>query len=535
MKGNSSPQRAVCILWHCHQPLYRDALTGEVVLPWVRLHSARSYADMPERVLEVEGARAVFNLTAVLLEQIDGVRSGRQDLWETVALRPAEDLDLSERAFCLTHFFHVQGRDLERHEPLRALKQRLEGLGDAGEAAAGKASVGDLRDLQVWFHLAWCGSALCEEEIVRSLIEKGTGFTESDKAALHQRMAERVRAVEGAYRTAQAQGAVELSTSPYYHPILPLLCDAALSDPAPGASPPLDFSAPLDARIQVVEAIEAHARRWGRPCGGLWPSEGALSSKALRALAPGPLAWVVTDQALLRSVGNRSGAGVPPDGHLTPYRVRTGEGEVAVFFRDTHLSDRIGFEYANWPDAEQAAGDLIGRIDALPAAGRRPDCVTLALDGENAWGYYPDGGRPFLRALYRGLAAHPRLKMMTFTEVLEGAGGIRALPALESIGTGSWIYGSLGTWAAHRDQRRAWGFLAQVRARGGAPDALDGVHLAESSDWFWWLGNEHRTELRGTFVRLFSSALRLGCRQRGVREPAGLLDWEAGAGGAVAS
>ncbi len=529
MKGNASPKRAVCILWHCHQPLYRDALTDEVVLPWVRLHAARSYADMPERVLEVEGARAVFNLTAVLLEQIDGARSGRPDLWETVVLRPAQDLDLSERVFCLAHFFGVQGRDLERHEPLRALKRRLEDLGDAG-AAAGKAAVGDLRDLQVWFHLAWCGSALREEGLVRSLIEKGAGFTESDKEALHQRMAERLRAVEPSYRKAQAQGAVELSTSPYYHPILPLLCDAAGADPAPGTLPPLGFPAPADARIQVVAALDAHARRWGRPCAGLWPSEGALSPAALRTLVPGPLAWVVTDQALLKPGRDSSGASVPAGGHLTPYRIRTGEGEVALFFRDTHLSDRIGFEYANWPDAEQAAGDLIGRLDVLPAADRQPDCVTLALDGENAWGYYPDGGRPFLRALYRGLAAHPRLKMMTFTEVLERTGGIRALPALESIGTGSWIHGSLGTWAAHPDQRRAWGFLAQVRARGGVPDALDAIHLAESSDWFWWLGNEHRTELRGTFVRLFTSALRLGCRQRRIREPAGLLDWEAGAG-----
>lgn len=517
-------ERSVCILWHCHQPCYRDALTGEVLLPWVRLHAARAYGEMPRRLLEADGARAIFNLTPVLVDQLEACGRGASDAWWAALAKPVEDLDAGERRLLLKGLRAVQGRAAERWPAHRAALARAEGGGDVPGQ--------DLRDLAVWFLLAWCGPTLLDESGSAGLLEKGSGFSEADKSALMERMeGEGLSALE-AFRRAQESGRAELSTSPYYHPILPLLCDAAAADPTPGVQPPLAFREPSDARTQVAEAYAAHARRFGVSAAGFWPSEGAVSPEALSVLASVPIRWVVTDQAILRQGMALEGRDPAPDHFLTPHRVPTESGDLAVFFRDTGLSDLIGFEYARWPDSEAAAQDLVDRIDALPRGkGGSLDCVTLALDGENAWGYYVEGGRPFLRALYARLSGHPRLRMRTFSEHLEAAGGLEALPVLRRVGTGSWIYGSLGTWAAHPNQRRAWALLREARARCGRAGMLDALHLAEGSDWFWWLGSDHQTDQQDLFVRLFVSAVRKGCRDAAVPEPEGLAAWARSLGG----
>lgn len=515
-------ERSVCLLWHCHQPPYRNVLTGDVLLPWVRLHAARAYAEMPLRLLEVEGARATLNLTPVLMDQLEDCRRGVPDVWWTAIAKPASDLTDAETRFLQRSLTSIQGRALDRWPAYRALADRLSS--ELPTALDERARA--LRDLSVWFLLAWCGPTLLAEPALADLLHRGAGFTEEDKRLVMDRVGAQAGIAEETLGRLQASGQGELSASPYYHPILPLLCDAAAADPAPGTAPALAFRHPDEARLQVIQAHAAHTRRFGRPPAGYWPSEGAVSPEALEALGSVPLRWIVTDHAILRQSLSLAGRAGEPGDFLTPHRFEAGGRGVAVFFRDTALSDRIGFEYAGWPDAERAAEDLVARIDALPWTGIRPECVTLALDGENAWGYYADGGKPFLLALYRRMADHPRLRMRTFSEFLDIAGGTEALPPLSRIGTGSWIDGNLGTWAANPRQRRGWALLAEARARCGPAATLDALHVAEASDWFWWLSDDHRTDQQHLFVGLFAGAIRKACRDASVAEPEGLSSWE---------
>jgi alpha-amylase/alpha-mannosidase (GH57 family) len=519
----------LAILWHMHQPYYEDLVTHEHILPWVRLHALKDYYGMVALTAEFPELRVTFNLVPSLLVQLEAFAAGRaRDAYLDLGLKPAEELTAGDQAFIVQNFFHAQQQRMiqpyPRYAELLARRGSVRTAAEAGLAAR-RFALDDWRDLQVWQKLAWLDPYYLEgDQRVRALVAKDREFTEADKADLRAVELELLNAVIPAYRTAASSGRIEISASPFYHPILPLLCDTDVYRRTHPDSPrPRQrFEHPEDALEQLTRAAVCHERMFGSRPVGLWPSEGSVSDAMVPMVARAGFSWMATDEEILaRTLGitfARDGHGHvdQPERLYRPYSVRAGGAEVSCLFRDRALSDLIGFTYGSWP-ADAAADDFVGR---LVEAGRRYRAQTgggeavipIVLDGENAWEHFEGGGRPFLRALYRRLSHHPELKTVTMAE----ACGATTTP-LDGIFPGSWIDANFYIWIGHADDRRAWSQLADARdALEASPTAdphaaalaREEVLIAEGSDWFWWYGDDHSSEHDLEFDDLFRRHLR---------------------------
>jgi len=547
----------LAMVWHMHQPSYRDAETGSVLLPWVRLHATKDYRDMADTLARHPRVHATFNVTPVLWEQLGAVAAGASDSYLDAARIPAESLTERDRRFLLERFFDVHHeRMLRPHARYRELYERAGSPPpEAGARPDPGFSAQDWRDLQVWFHLAWADPSYRAREPLRGLVEKGRDFTEPEKESLLRWGAECAGSIAARYRALEAAGQIEVSTSAYHHPILPLLIDtdAPRRRSAEIRLPDPPFRRPEDAREQVARARRVHAEWMGSAPRGTWPPEGAVSQEALAILAGAGFRWAASDETVLRAALEAGGGDPPawPRARYQAHRVETASGPISMVFRDRALSDRIGFTYARW-DPHAAAEDFVARVHEAGAGwpdGGGP-IVTVILDGENCWESYEDDGNPFLEALYGRLDSDPGIEAVTVSEALE-----RVPPTswLATIPVGSWIRDDLAIWVGHPEKNRAWDELRRAReaadaavaaGKSGAAEALEDLYAAEASDWLWWYGEDHPTPHREIFDRLFRARLLHAYRCLGAPPPVSLLQslrggservGEGSAGGALSS
>ena len=499
-----------------HQPFYEDLATREHILPWVRLHALKDYYGMVALLREFPDVKVTFNLVPSLLVQLEAFAEDRaRDRTLELGLKPAADLTPSEVEFIRTNFFHAQRQRMIDIYPRYA---------DLFARRGSPYDVDDLRDLQVWQKLAWVDPLYLDADPrVRRLVELGRGFSEDDKARLRQVELEILNGIIPEYRASAARGQIEISASPFYHPILPLLCDTDiyLRTHPDARRPRQRFAHREDAAEQLTRAVEYHARVFGRPPGGLWPSEGSVSDDMVPLAVNAGFRWMATDELILaKTLGmtfSRDGDGhfEQPERLYAPYIVRVGGASIVCAFRDHVLSDLIGFTYAGW-SAEAAAGDFTGR---LAEAGRRfharaggeEATIFVILDGENAWEHFEGGGRLFLRALYRRLTGHAELRTVTMAQAC-----VKTTRELRSIFPGSWIDGNFYIWIGHPDDQKAWSQLADARAAldvapASAPNmagAREEILIAEGSDWCWWYGDDHSSAHDVEFDDLFRRHLR---------------------------
>jgi alpha-amylase/alpha-mannosidase (GH57 family) len=511
----------VAILWHMHQPDYRDPVSGRTLLPWTYLHAVKDYGEMLKTAGEGEGRRMTFNLVPTLLEQLERYSRGEaNDLWLDMARKDPAWMSSEERYFLLRHFFSVHS---ERHIlPHRRYRELARRRGTAPDPDVHPFSEGDLRDLQVWFLLGWAGHHLRRDPHVRYLLNKGEAFTEGEKHALLDLYDREVGAVTELYRTMEEQGRIEISVTPYAHPILPLLCGTEIASQAtPGIHlPAVSFRHPEDARLQIRLGLDLVEEKLGARPRGMWPSEGSVSQEAVRLIKEEGALWAASDEAILAK-SLTGGLGDRKD----LYRPYAFEG-LPLFFRDRDLSDRIGFVYAHW-EPKRAAADLIGELRNI-ARISPGGTVSLILDGENCWERYEDNGYPFLSALYQGLAEEKALRMVTFSEALAQS---EPLP-LSRLAPGSWINANFNIWIGHHEENTAWEWLERSRRdvfgrtgvipmkRGEAvPESVKHLLRAEGSDWFWWFGDDHVTDQADFFDRLFRRHLEALYREAGLPVP----------------
>jgi alpha-amylase/alpha-mannosidase (GH57 family) len=513
-----------------HQPYYEDLVTREHILPWVRLHALKDYWGMVALLDEFPDVRVTFNLVPSLLVQLEAFAAeGAHDRYLEIGMKPAQTLTPDDARFMLRNFFHAQRQRMIEVYPRYAELMSLRGWGatDAEiETALRRFGVDDLRDLQVWQKLAWIDPAYHERDVrVRSLVTKGRHFSEEDKQQLRMIELELLNAVVPAYRRASEAGRIEVSTSPFYHPILPLLCDTDIykrTHPQARA-PRTRFMHPEDALAQLEQAAAYHERLFGRRPSGVWPSEGSVSDAMVPLVAQAGFTWMATDELILANTLNttfhRDGRGLveQADRLYRPYTVVAGGAEVACGFRDHALSDLIGFVYAGWP-AEQAADDFVARlVDAgrqasIRGGGEEPT-IFVILDGENAWEHFEGGGRPFLRALYGRLSGHSELRSVTMSEACS-----QPREKLHGIFPGSWIDANFYIWIGHDDDLRAWSQVADARqmlsgvgtevSADTLARARQEMFIAEGSDWCWWYGDDHSSEHDAEFDELFRRHLR---------------------------
>jgi alpha-amylase/alpha-mannosidase (GH57 family) len=520
----------VALLWHMHQPLYQDLATGEHILPWVRLHALKDYWGMVALLEEFPDVRVTFNLVPSLLVQLEAfARDEARDRHLEIGLKPAEALTEDERAFAVANFFHAHAPRMIAPYPRYAellARREAAGSGLSARSQAAQFSTDDLRDLQVWHKLTWIDPLYVDRDPrVQALVAKGRRFSEDDKVVLRDVELELLRKVVPEYRAAAERGQVELSTSPFYHPILPLLCDTDiyLRTHPDSRMPREPFRHPEDAAEQLARAVSLHEQLFGRRPDGLWPSEGSVSDAMVPLVVRAGFRWMATDEEILGRSGGREftrdaqGHVALPELLYRPYRVGPAGESVACGFRDHALSDLIGFTYAGW-GADAAADDFIQRVVEAGGrfharAGGEEATIFVILDGENAWEHFEGQGRPFLRALYARLASHPELRTVTMGEACADAR--EELPA---IFPGSWINGDFYIWIGHPDDHRAWSQLAEARRAldsppAGLPDASlararEELLIAEGSDWFWWYGDDHSSDHDAEFDELFRRHLR---------------------------
>ncbi|MBI4431053.1 MAG: hypothetical protein HY587_05025 [Candidatus Omnitrophica bacterium] len=505
----------LAFIWHMHQPYYRDPESGKALLPWVRLHATKGYWDMLQVLKEIPEARVTFNFTPVLLLQIQELlKDPSSDYFRALTAKRTADLTEEERIFILKHFFMGNWDTLIRPIPRYYLLLQKRGFQVQPRALKELAlhfSDQEMRDIQVFFNLIWCGFILREkDETVRALLSKGGNYSEEDKSALLERQEHVLARFISEYRTAEESGQIELTTTPFYHPILPLLYRA-------------DFGQGIgieeDARSQLVSAAQFHEAQFGRKPGGLWPSEGSVSQQILPLVRDAGFKWLATDEGLLykSSAGRMSKEDV-----YYPYLVNDGKGRnLTAIFRDRELADHIGFVYSRHR-AKDAVWDFIAKLDGIANMLRgKPDraLVTVVLDGENPWESYSDGGAEFLRTLYRNLTKLPSYEMVRVSDFLNSQPIKRKINHLAS---GSWINSNFDIWGKGEEEEQAWRTLAETRkelAADAPREVWQAMYAAEGSDWFWWYGDDFFSTTKDVFDQLFRANLAAVYKRQGKEPP----------------
>jgi alpha-amylase/alpha-mannosidase (GH57 family) len=518
------------LLWHMHQPRYADPTTGVPILPWVRVHACSGYLDMARLLERFPLVHATVNFVPSLVEQIEALLAGTRDALELLTERPVDTLSGVERESVIARSFSVHAS---------AVQSRARFLELENKRHAARLDDADVRDLECLFLLGWVGfSARREDQVFSDMDAKGRDFTEDDKRALHEAVRRAAQKVLPAWRALQERGQIELSASPFHHPILPLLID---TDVAHRSRPedwlPPRFTAADDARLQIERGIESHTRWTGQRPRGMWPPEGSLSPEAVRLYGEAGLRWLGgDDETLARSLGPDR----PPNAHTRIYQ----RDNVSLLFRDRDLSDRIGFRYAHM-SADHAVHDLLAGARHLAG---EDGVVNVFLDGENAWENYPGRGEPFLQTLYAELERQTQagtMRTCTVSEVLVARG--RGAP-LANLHSGSWIASSFRIWIGDPVKNRAWELLRNLRERlrvverergsadAGVARARELVLAAQASDWMWWFGEPNHCAEDALYDELFRGELAAAYRALGDEPPPELrvpIDPRVGANGAV--
>jgi len=515
----------LALIWHMHQPDYRDPESGEFQFPWVYLHAIKDYADMAWHLEHREGVRATVNLVPVLLDQIEAYAAAFErgevpDPLLRLLVHP--DLDRAsaqERNLVLDSCFRSNHtRMIEPFPAYRLLRDLFVRLEERPDLGAAYLSGQYLADLLTWYHLAWTGESVRRSNaLVVDLMTKGCGFTAADRRALFDLIGRLLADIVPRYRALAASGRIELTTTPHQHPLGPLIVDlASARETLPEAPLPRESVYP-GGRTRVcahlASAMQTHAQRFGAAPSGVWPAEGAVSMHVLRLFADGGCRWAASSEAVLANSLEAAGH-KPADKSAFLYRPYDTCG-LTMFFRDDRLSDLIGFEYAKW-HGKDAADHFVLQLEQMAAAaapGTVP-LVTVILDGENAWEYYPYNGYFFLQDLYAALESHRTIATITPTRWLSehpDPGRER----LDRITAGSWVYGNLSTWIGSPDKNRAWDLLCAAKRSFdlvAASGRLTAEELAtaerrlavcEASDWFWWFGDYNPEHAVASFDRLF--------------------------------
>ena len=522
------PKLRVVVLWHQHQPFYKDLVTGQYRLPWTRLHALKDYYGMVKLLDEFPQVHQTFNLVPSLINQIQDYVSGEaQDPFLQVASKPAKDLSEQERRFALQYLFQANPVNvIGRYPRYRELWEKFHGTGDSPERAEKYFQTQDLTDLQVLSQIGWFDEYFLAEKDVAELIRKGRNYTLEDQRFVMARQRELLGRVLPVHAEAVKRGSIEISTSPFYHPILPLLCDTNMGAvSSPGLPLPQNrYRHPEDAREQLQRGLDLHEKVFGVRPQGVWPSEGSVSEETLAIAHRLGVRWMATDEGVLgRSLNlnfSRDGSGYLnadlAQKLYTIYRYENAGTEMNLIFRDHTLSDLIGFVYSGMPP-QDAANNLIQKIkeSAQSIIAKGQDAVVpIILDGENAWEYYPNSGREFLRRFYDALQNDPGIEAVTVSEAVARH---KTPGHLKSLVPGSWINANFNVWIGAPEDNKAWDYLYHARnfyeqAAPGATEkqrqlAYEELLIAEGSDWNWWYGPEHHSANDRDFDELYRKHL----------------------------
>lgn len=517
----------VAFLWHMHQPFYKDPLSNEYMMPWVRLRGVKDYFPMAALVDKFDSMRATFNLVPSLVEQInDYVNNDASDTYLDMTVKKASALSAADKVFILNNFFHVNFKRFIEPNPRYAellIKKGVKSVsGSALKKVVQNFSDQDFLDLQVLFNMAWFHSISIDDDVnLQKLIAKKKNYTESDKSYVISKQKEILACIIPLYKKLSSEGRIEITTTPFYHPILPLLCDTSVANiSSPGMELPRKFSHPEDAGWQIAEAVKYHKAQFGAAPAGMWPSEGSVSDKAIETMIAKGIKWVATDEDILfrtLSLYDKKYKGMEYfDRRIIyrPYKMKKDSGSLSMIFRDKNLSDMISFSYNSWNPSD-AAWNLIGHCNTAAHNLRRDTdegLLTIVMDGENAWEYYEDNGRKFFETLYANLDKQDTVCSTTISDYLSFDPPKKVL---SNIFPGSWIHHNFEIWIGQEQDNVSWEYLARVRKdlvkftkeSGMNEQAWRELYIAEGSDWNWWYHGKAHVGGDNPFDKLYLTHL----------------------------
>ncbi len=523
---SDKPTLNVVLYWHMHQPEYKDMRTGQYHLPWTYLHVIKDYIDMVAHLEANPAAKAVVNFTPTLLEQIDDyaqqiahyfsnghvIKDSMLDALVQPVLPTSSELRLELMQQCLRA---NEERLIQRYPAFQRLAEQ------ANLLAAHPQTIIYMQeqyfaDLLMWFHLAWIGETVRRTDLrIRKLMDKAQAFTLQDRHELLKVIGELCQSVIGRYRVLAEQGQIELSMTPYAHPIMPLLFDInSAREAMPDAVLPACEYYPNGAQRvdwHIQKGLDVFEHYFGFKPIGCWPSEGSVSEQTIRVLAQQGFQWLASGETVLRhSLQHHSPEQIESCMHRS-YQYQ--DVDIQCFFRDDGLSDAIGFTYATW-HADDAVANMVHHLENIAQACEQTSnpIVSIILDGENAWEYYPENGYHFLNTLYEQLSSHPQINLTTYSDYLQQQPA--SLP-LQKVVAGSWVYGTFSTWIGQQDKNTGWEMLCE--AKKAVDEVLSTASLSDSeraqietqlaicegSDWFWWFGDDNPAESVHDFEYLY--------------------------------
>jgi alpha-amylase/alpha-mannosidase (GH57 family) len=519
----------VVLCWHMHQPEYRDLSTGEYRQPWTYLHAIKDYVDMAAHLEAVPSAKAVVNFVPILLEQIDDyaqqvakhmeTKEGIRDPLLQMLDKSVMPSDSEFRLHLIKNCLRVNRNTvINRFPQFKKLAKIADWLIKNPEGLS-YVSEQYLVDMMVWYHLAWLGEFVRRNDLrVKRLMDKMSNFSAHDRQELMTVISELLSGLLDRYRVLAVRGQVELSMTPYAHPIAPLLLsiDSAKEAMPDVALPMLEQYPGGEERLRrhITHGIDVFEHYFGFKPKGCWPAEGSVSVKALEIFDDYGFLWAATGESVLKNTLHSKGCcdkGVECRGTHQAYQVK--DQKIRCFFRDDGLSDLVGFNYSNW-HADDAVANLVQHLENIAEHCKDlPGSVaSIILDGENAWEYYPENGYYFLGALYKRLAEHPGIELTTYSEVVE-----QALPGgcLKGLVAGSWVYGTFSTWIGDADKNRGWDMLGDAKrcydkvvasarlSEAQLTAAEQQLFICEGSDWFWWFGDYNPSDSVSDFEQMF--------------------------------
>ncbi len=487
----------LAFIFHMHQPYYKNLLTQESDLPWVRLHGVKDYLDMVQILEKFPKIKQTFNVVPSLFEQLEDYNNGLvKDKFGELTKKPASELTKHDKDFILQNFFSINRERViatfARYYELYLKRQRGQ-----------EFSTQDYLDLQLYFNLAWIDPSFRQNIAeLKKICAKERFFSEEDKHTVLEKQLLILKEVIPAYRLYKQNNRIEISVTPYYHPILPLLCSTNIAKEANKKTilPRKEFSYPFDAKTQIEQAVEFYKQRFGASPEGMWPSEEAVSEHILPFIIESGIKWIVADEAILfksLKMKKRNTKLL-----YQPHLLKRKRGELNIVFRDRNLSDLIGFNYHGMKETD-AVNNFMGHLENIDKAFKSKDTlVTIAMDGENAWEFFRNDGHDFLELFYRRISESDFVKTTTVSEYLKLN---PAQDEIKRLSAGSWIYGEFGKWIGNPSKVKCWEYLTDARKalekakKPVSEMALKQMYILEGSDWFWWAGEDPD----GSFDRLF--------------------------------
>jgi len=504
--------------WHQHQPYYKADVDGDFQMPWVRLHGVKDYIGMANLISEFPKIKANINLTPSLLLQIDDYINNRgSDKAFKISKKSFSDLENGDKKYLIDNFFNINKNLIKQflmYEELFEKRKYFKVLNDSSN----RLSHSQIIDLIVLFNLSWIHKTEIDSDSkLKEISEKGSNFTEEEKNYVLDKHIEILKKIVPKHRELADKEQIEITTTPFYHPILPLLMNMdSVKVAMPNVVLPKNkFSLIEDAQVQLKKGLKFVKSLLNIEINGIWPSEGSVSEDILPLLAENNIKWFGTDKNILKKTVEYYG--LKNDfNHFRPYSISFNDKKISVIFRDTELSDLVGFIYQNW-QAEKAAEDLVMKIESK-ASSSEVKLVSIILDGENAWEYFPDNGIKFLRKLYTLISESDIIETVRISDFLNQ---FPPQSEIKKIYPGSWINSNFHIWIGHSEDRKGWEYLFNVRkdlsdilktdssiTEENKNKALEEIYIAEGSDWYWWYGDDHFSGLDEEFDRLFRTHLK---------------------------